>query len=70
MGNGERIGIICGKINGAEGPMRDIVTEPKHIDITVPSWIEYKHPTESDHTFIAYPIEGKEYFYGQKDLFS
>jgi len=70
VGNGVSIGIICGKVNGTEGPVQDIVTDPEYLDITVPSGIEYKHPTKPDHTVIAYVIEGHGFFCGQKDPFA
>jgi hypothetical protein len=34
---GARVKIICGKVNGEQGSVRDIVTDPEYLDVTVPA---------------------------------
>src|SRR5512137_1516103 len=34
--DGVKAKILCGKVNGVQGPVRDIVTDPEYLDITVP----------------------------------
>jgi redox-sensitive bicupin YhaK (pirin superfamily) len=67
---GTKIRIICGNVDGHKGPVRDIVTDPEYLDITVPSWSEFTHPTKQGHTVFAYVIEGKGYFCKEKKPFS
>lgn len=68
--NGTKIRIICGKVNGKQGPVRDIIIDPEYIDVTVPAQSEFTHPTKRGHTVFAYVIEGKGYFCKEKNPFS
>ena len=70
IAGGIKIKIICGKVNGTQGPVRDIITEPEYIDVTMPARAEYVHPTKLGHTVLAYIIEGKGCFCKQKNPFS
>ncbi len=67
LDNGVTIKIICGKLQGKEGPARDIVIEPEYLDITIPGNSEYIHPTIQGHTVFAYIIEGKALFCNEKN---
>jgi hypothetical protein len=67
---GTKIRIICGNVDGHEGPVRGIVTDPGYLDVTVPSGSEFIHPTRRGHTVFAYVIEGKGYFCKEKKPFS
>jgi redox-sensitive bicupin YhaK (pirin superfamily) len=68
--NGTKVRIICGKIRGKTGPVRDIVTDPEYLDVTVPPRSEFMHPTERGHTVLSYVIDGKGYFCEGKKPFS
>ncbi len=68
--NGATIKIICGTVNGRQGPVRDIVIDPEYLDVTVPAHAEFSHRTKRDHTAFAYVIEGKGLFCNEKDPFS
>jgi len=68
--NGTKIKIICGKVGGQEGPVRDIVIDPEYLDVTVPARSEFLHPTKRGHNVFAYVIDGKGYFCQEKDPFS
>lgn len=65
-----RIRIICGKIKGTQGPVRDIVIDPEYLDITVPPRSEFSHPVRRGYTAFAYVIDGEGYFCREKDPFS
>jgi quercetin 2,3-dioxygenase len=56
---GNRIKVICGQVNGTQGPVRDIVTDPEYLDVTVPPGGKFLHPTPRGHTVFAYVIDGK-----------
>jgi redox-sensitive bicupin YhaK (pirin superfamily) len=68
--SGARIKIICGTVEGTEGPVRDIIIEPEYLDVIVPSHSEFVHRTKRGHTVFAYVIEGKGLFCNEKDPFS
>jgi redox-sensitive bicupin YhaK (pirin superfamily) len=62
LDDGTTVGIVCGKVGGEEGPVRDIVTEPEYLDVTVPPRTRFRHPLKRGHTALAYVIEGKALF--------
>ncbi|MHB0915503.1 MAG: pirin family protein [Thermoleophilia bacterium] len=59
---GVEVRVICGRVGDTAGPVRDIVTEPEYIDVTVPPRSAFEHPTAPGHTAIAYVISGSGYF--------
>ena len=65
-----KIRIICGKIKGTQGPVRDIVTDPEYLDVTVPSRSEFTHSVRRGYTAFTYVIDGEGYFCKEKDPFS
>ena len=68
--NGTKIRIIAGSEGGREGPVRDIITDPEYLDVTVPAGAVFTHPTRRGHTVFAYVIEGQGYFCEEKKPFS
>jgi hypothetical protein len=69
-GNGVTVRIICGKVDGEQGPVQDIVTDPEYLDIRVPAKTEFIHSTKSGHTVFAYIIEGKARFCREKNPYA
>ncbi len=69
-GNGITIRIICGKVDREQGTVRDIVTDPEYLDITIPANTDFIHPTKSGHTVFAYIIEGKARFCREKNPYA
>lgn len=67
---GSRIKIICGEVNGVLGPVRDIVTDPEYLDVTVPAGATFTRSTPAGHTVFAYVIDGRGVFSDQKDPYS
>jgi redox-sensitive bicupin YhaK (pirin superfamily) len=59
---GAKVRIICGEVNSVRGPVRDIVTHPEYLDITVPSKSNFRHSIKRGHTAFAYVLEGAGYF--------
>jgi redox-sensitive bicupin YhaK (pirin superfamily) len=68
--NGARIKIICGIVEGTQGPVRDIISDPEYLDVTVPAHAEFVHQTKRGHNVFAYVIEGKGIFCNEKDPFA
>jgi quercetin 2,3-dioxygenase len=56
--NGVKIKIISGNVNGTQGPVKDIVTDPEYLDIYIPENTSYTHVAKKGHTFFAYIYEG------------
>ena len=57
--NGVKIKIIAGSINGAKGPMDDIVIDPEFFDCTLPAGQSFVHETDASYTAFIYVIGGK-----------
>ncbi len=68
--NATTIKVISGEVSGIKGPIRDIVTDPEYIDVTVPSNTEFRHSTKKGHTVFAYIIDGQGYFCREKNPFT
>ncbi|MHB1024479.1 MAG: pirin family protein [Desulfobacteria bacterium] len=62
MEGGAKVKIVCGRVNGVQGPVRDIVTDPEYLDVSVPKGAHFTHPVKKGHTVFAYVIEGSAYF--------
>ena len=60
--NGTEITVICGHVNSQSGPIKDIVSDPEYLDISVPPNSIFSRAVPSDYTVMAYVIDGKGYF--------
>ncbi|NWF56599.1 MAG: pirin family protein [Syntrophaceae bacterium] len=69
LDSGTEVKIICGKVNRVSGPVKDIVTDPEYLDVTVPAKTSFTHPVKTGHTAFAYVIEGKGYFDQERNSF-
>jgi len=67
---GVKLNIICGEVSGVQGPVRDIVTEPEYLDVSVPVNVDFTHTIKRGHTAFAYVIGGEGYFDDDRDSFS
>ena len=70
LGNGAKIKVICGEVDGKKGPVQDVVIDPQYLDIAVPPGSEFVHPVKRGHTALAYVIDGKGYFCKEKNPFT
>jgi hypothetical protein len=70
LASGIQIKIICGKVHGKEGPVRDIVIDPLYLDISLPANTIERLPLNTGHTAFAYMIQGKAFFCPEKKPFS
>jgi redox-sensitive bicupin YhaK (pirin superfamily) len=39
--------------------VRDVVTAPEYLDVTIPAGASFAHPTQRGHTVFAYAIDGR-----------
>lgn len=70
LDGGVTVRIICGKVNGVQGPVHDIVIAPEYLDVTVPAQATFTHPIRRSHKAFAYVIDGKGYFDEERDSFA
>ena len=68
--SGTRIKVIAGAVDGVTGPVRDVVTAPEYLDVTVPEGATFTRRTPRGHTVLAYVIGGKALFCQQSDPYS
>jgi redox-sensitive bicupin YhaK (pirin superfamily) len=68
--SGATLRIIAGSASGVTGPVRDVVTSPEYLDVTVPAGKTFTRVTPRGHTVFAYVIGGKAVFNHQEDPFS
>ena len=68
--SGAKVKVICGMVDGKQGPVRDIVIDPEYLDVTIPGRSDFTHQTKRGHTVFAYVIDGKGIFCNQKDPFA
>jgi quercetin 2,3-dioxygenase len=59
---GAVVRVICGEVQGARGPVRDIVTDPEYLDVFVPAASRFTHASRPGNTVFAYVIEGEGRF--------
>jgi redox-sensitive bicupin YhaK (pirin superfamily) len=64
---GGKVKVISGWVNGVQGPVRDIVTDPEYLDVTVPKGASFRHPVKRGHTVFAYVTSGNAYFDMDRD---
>ncbi len=68
--DGTAIKIVCGKVDGVQGPVKDIVIDPEYLDVSVPVKTAFIHKVKSGHTVFAYVYGGEAYFDKGKDSFA
>ena len=64
--NGVVVRIICGTVDKTSGPVKDIVTDPEYLDVSVPPDTEFIHATKGGHTVFAYVFDGEAFFDGKR----
>ncbi len=63
---GVTVRVISGKVRDTRGPVRDIITDPEVLDITIPHNSNLTHPVKKGYTVFAYVIEGTAHFCHKK----
>ena len=59
---GATVKVIAGVVAGVTGPVRDVVTKPEYLDVSVPAGKTFTHDTPRGHTVFAYVIGGEGHF--------
>lgn len=60
--DGAKIRIICGEVNGTQGPVQHIVTNPEYLDVEIPAGKSFTHSVPAEHTIFAYVMQGNAFF--------
>ncbi len=68
--SGAVIRVIAGVAGRTTGPVRDVVTSPEYLDVTVPAGVTFTRATPRGHTVFAYVIGGQGEFNHQKNPYS
>ncbi len=64
---GATVRVIAGTAGGVTGPVRDVVTRPEYLDVSLPAGATFRHETPRGHTVFAYVIDGAARF-GERTL--
>lgn len=59
---GAAVRVICGRIDGTNGPVRDIMADPGYFDVTLEADAEFSRPVRSGYMAAAYVIGGSGRF--------
>jgi len=59
---GATVRVICGQVDGVRGPVREIVTDPEYLDVSLPPGATFTHSVKAGHAVFAYVFEGEGYF--------
>ena len=70
VAGGATVKVIAGTVNGTAGPVRDIVTDPEYLDVTLPPHSEFTRATAPGHTVFAYVIGGRALFCRERNPFA
>jgi redox-sensitive bicupin YhaK (pirin superfamily) len=70
LAKGIKAKIICGEVNGVKGPVQDIVTDPKYLDITVSPESHFRSSVKKGHTVFSYVLDGEAYFDEGRDSYA
>jgi redox-sensitive bicupin YhaK (pirin superfamily) len=60
--DGALVRVIAGKVADTTGPVRDVVSEPEYLDVSLTPGTEFTHPVTPRHTVLAYVIDGEGHF--------
>ena len=58
---GATVRIICGDVGGVRGPVKEIVTDPEYLDVSLPAGKSFTRPVKPGYTVFAYIVEGEAY---------
>jgi redox-sensitive bicupin YhaK (pirin superfamily) len=66
---GAEIRVVAGRMHGTQGPVREIVTDPEYLDVSLPAGAVFTHAVKPGYTVFAYVFEGEGYFDAERDPF-
>jgi redox-sensitive bicupin YhaK (pirin superfamily) len=69
LDGGATVKVIAGTVGGVVGSVRDVVTSPEYLDVSLGPGATFTHSTPRGHTVFAYVVGGKGAFCDDKDPF-
>ena len=60
--DGATVKVVAGEVAGVRGPVQEIVTDPRYLDVALPAGKNSTLPIPGDHTAFAYVFEGEGLF--------
>jgi hypothetical protein len=60
--SGASVRVIAGEVSGVRGPVRDVVSDPEYLDVSLAAHASFSHPVSADHNVFAYVFEGEGRF--------
>ncbi len=70
LGNGVRAKVVCGAVDGVQGPVRDVAIDPLYLDVTVPPGTTFTFGVEQGRRAFTYVISGRAYFEPERDPYA
>ena len=62
LADGATVRILSGQVQGVQGPVQEIVTDPEFLDVSLPAGKSFTHLVKAGYTVFAYVVEGEGYF--------
>ena len=62
IAKGVTVKVVAGKINGIEGPVRDVVIKPVYMDISMDANSNFEYTIPEENTAFVYLFDGKAHF--------
>jgi redox-sensitive bicupin YhaK (pirin superfamily) len=59
---GVKARVVCGTVDGVQGPVREIRIDPEYLDIEIPAGAIFRRPFPAGYTVFAYVFAGSGYF--------
>ena len=56
--DGVRIKVIAGRVDGVEGAVQAVATDPTYLDVSLPAGASFTHAVPMDYAAFVYPFEG------------
>jgi len=60
--SGAIVPVVCGEVEGKQGPVHDVAANPEYLDIELPAGTEFERTLPAGHTVFAYVFEGQAHF--------
>lgn len=65
--DGVRVRVIAGRVDGLDGAVSGIATEPTYLDVTLPAGTSFSHDLPAEHAAFVYVFEGAARIGGAAD---
>jgi redox-sensitive bicupin YhaK (pirin superfamily) len=60
--DGAKVRVVCGTVDGVQGPVREIRIDPEYLDVELPAGAVFRHAVQPGYTVFAYLFAGQGHF--------